>query len=73
MVHLPVILASVETPIERIFEKVMLRKMTEEEKEILEINAPAKTSKKPSRERASISRKNGLRLLDKNAAKLTSI
>jgi len=42
MLHLSVTLPSVETPMERIFEKVMLRKMTEEEKEILELNAPIK-------------------------------
>jgi hypothetical protein len=72
MLHLSLTLESVETPIERIFEKVMLRKMTEEEKEILELKGPAKISKKHSRNRR-ISRKNGLRSLDKNAAKLTSI
>jgi hypothetical protein len=44
MAHLSVTLASVETPMERIFEKVMLRKMTEEEKEILELNTPVNPS-----------------------------
>jgi hypothetical protein len=42
MAHLSIALPPVVTPMERIFEKVMLRKMTEEEKEILELNAPVK-------------------------------
>jgi hypothetical protein len=39
---------------ERIFEKVMLRKMTEEEKEVLHLNGHVKPSKKHSRSRAGI-------------------
>jgi hypothetical protein len=73
MVHESLTLAPVETPMERIFEKVMMRKMTEEEKEILELNVPAKPRKKSARNRASLSRKDGSRLRGKNVAKLTSI
>jgi hypothetical protein len=47
---------------ERIFEKVMMRKMTEEEKEALQLNGSAKTRKKRSRNRAGISRKSGSRM-----------
>jgi hypothetical protein len=52
-------LASIKSPMERIFEKVMLRKMTEEEKIILHLNGHGKPSKKPSSNRAGISHKNG--------------
>jgi hypothetical protein len=45
MAHLPLSNSSVETPMERIFEKVMLRKMTDEEKDILELNIPVKAIK----------------------------
>jgi hypothetical protein len=58
---------------ERIFEKVMLRKMTEEEKEVLHLNGHVKPSKKHSRSRAGIFHKNGSGLAKKIAAKLTSI
>jgi hypothetical protein len=73
MVHLRLTLTSSETPMERIFEKVMLRKMTEEEKEVLHLNGHVKSSRKHSSHRARISHKNGSRLTAKNTAKLTSI
>jgi hypothetical protein len=49
--------SSVETPMERIFEKVMLRKMTPAEKEILELNRPAKPEKTLPKAKSSVSRK----------------
>jgi hypothetical protein len=73
MVHLPLSVASIETPIELIFEKVMLRKMTEQEKEVLHLNGHVKPSRKHSSHGARISHKNGSRLAAKIAAKLTSI
>jgi hypothetical protein len=47
MANLPLGHSTAQTPMERIFEKVMLRKMTEEEREILELNTPVKAIKKP--------------------------
>jgi hypothetical protein len=73
MVHAPFTLPSVQTPMERIFEKVMLRKMTDEEKEILELNAPFETSSEHPVKGLRISRKKKSRLPDTNAAKLTSV
>jgi hypothetical protein len=77
MIRLSVAPSSVETPMERIFEKVMQRKMTKAEKEVLQLNGPAKTSKKHSSNRAVVSHKNAFRFLEKkrrkNAAKLTLI
>jgi len=60
MPNLPFTNRSVKTPMERIFEKVMLRKMTEEEKEILELNESVK--KKGSKE--GVSRKKAARLTE---------
>jgi hypothetical protein len=73
MITLSLTLSSIQTPMERIFEKVMLRKMTEKEKEILHLNGHVKPSKKLSRRRAGIFHKNGSGLTKKIAAKLTSI
>lgn len=50
---------SMETPLERIFERVMLRKMTEEEKEILHLNMPVKPRKKTITPRARPAPKEG--------------
>jgi hypothetical protein len=57
MAHLPLCNSSAQTPMERIFEKVMLRKMTEEEREILELNVPVKAIKKSVVPRAGPARK----------------
>ncbi|HWF12950.1 MAG TPA: hypothetical protein VG272_04380 [Candidatus Acidoferrales bacterium] len=73
MASLSLTLASVQTPIERIFEKVMLRKMTEAEKTVLHVNGHVKPGKKQSRRRVGIFHKNGSELAKKIPAKLTSI
>ncbi len=73
MAHVSIALPSIQTPMERIFEKVMLRKMTQKEKGILGLNGPPKSSRTHSRVRATASRKIGSRLAAKIAAKLTSI
>lgn len=73
MLHLSVTLAPIQTPMERIFEKVMLRKMTEQEKEVLELKTPFQRRRKHSGDRTKLSLKTGSRLVKKIAAKLTSI
>jgi len=50
---------------ERIFEKVMLRKMTEEEKEVLQLNVHSKPRKKLFSNQASFSHKKAPRLPEK--------
>jgi hypothetical protein len=65
MSHRVPVRASTETPIERIFEKVMRRKMTPEEREVLHLNN--------GRERILENSNNGAGLQYKNGAKLTSI
>jgi hypothetical protein len=62
MAHLPLCTSPAQTPMERIFEKVMLRKMTKEEREILELNTPANAIKKSIIPRAGPARKKGPRL-----------
>jgi hypothetical protein len=57
--------ASTETPIERIFEKVVRRKMTPEEREVLHLNN--------GRERTLEKTNNGAGLQYRNGAKLTSL
>ena len=47
---------------ERIFEKVMLRKMTDEEKEILELNGHCQAEKNASAVRAIRVRRKGARI-----------
>ncbi|HTC61511.1 MAG TPA: hypothetical protein VK709_01600 [Candidatus Saccharimonadales bacterium] len=66
-------LPSIETPMERIFEKVMLRKMTQKEKEILGLDGTSKSSRTHSSTRAIVSRKNCSHMRARNAVKLTSI
>lgn len=63
MAHLSLPLSTMETPIERIFERVMLRKMTEDEKEALGLTAPFKPKKQLPGLRTSLARKSsaGLR------------
>jgi len=46
-----------KTPIERIFEKVVLRAMTDEEREALELNTHRKTRRKTGLRRPGLSRK----------------
>jgi hypothetical protein len=70
MAHVPLALStlsSIETPMERIFEKVMLRKMTQKEKVILGLNGLSKSSRTHSRSRSTVSRKFGSRLRSKHA------
>jgi hypothetical protein len=57
MVNLPLTDSSEQTPMERIFEKVMMRKMTEKEKEILGLKRPAEAEKKQLGRRSRVSRK----------------
>jgi hypothetical protein len=65
MAHLSLALAPIQTPMERIFEKVMLRKMTEEEKEVLQLNVHSKPRKKLFSNQASFSHKKAPRLPEK--------
>jgi hypothetical protein len=67
MAHRPLTNLSAETPMERIFEKVMLRKMTEEEKEILDLNTPVKSIKNAVIARAGPTQKRGPRLAKSDA------
>jgi hypothetical protein len=59
---------SAQTPMERIFEKVMLRKMTEAEKDILGLNLPAEPRTKRSKGKSGVSRKKGPHLTESDSA-----
>jgi hypothetical protein len=67
MAHLSLSFPSIETPMERIFEKVMLRKMTQKEKVVLGLSGPSKSSRRHYRSPAIVSRKFGSRLRSKHA------
>ena len=62
-----------ETPIERIFERVMHRKMTEEEREVFHLSPGMKRGLEKSNGNSGLHHKNGNGLPRKNSAKLTSI
>jgi len=62
-----------ETPIERIFERVMRRKMTEEEREVFHLSPGMKRGLEKSNGNSGLPHKNGNGLQRKNSAKLTSI
>jgi len=68
MAHLSLTISLIETPMERIFEKVMLRKMTEKEKHILGLNVPVKSTRKQSMLRLTLPNKGRSNLSEKNLA-----
>lgn len=73
MAHLSRTISLIETPMERIFEKVMLRKMTEKEKDILDLNVPLKPAREHSTVRLRLPGKNRSNLREEKSGKLTSL